>query len=267
MSSDVKKIEISSCDRVVFTSNAIRNKTNLRTIILRNIPNLSLENFSIYRNSFNKNQYLTVIIINSNIHKIPSFSFGGITQLAFVNVTIASISPFAFDSITNMNSIRFFATKINKIKSKAFNKISTNYLVINGCNFDSLSTRAFSNIYIKQTFFIMHSNISGLESGTFNIYYSKQFNVTNSNFNNLERRVFNMQTAVVLFRNVSFSRTVGNIFAGIRSPSRDLDRTPDFSLYSATFDCFDGLNLKINTNSFKADVENIHFKKSIEKCR
>lgn len=258
-------IEITNCKNVVFEANAIRNKTSLKSVTLKDISNLILEEFSIYKNVKHKHQTITVTIANSNIHRVPSFSFKGMSMLQLVNVTINHISPFAFNSITNMNSIRFFATKVNHIKSQAFRKITTQHLIMNGCNFNSVATKAFSNLYVKQNMFVMYSNFSHVKRNAFMIPYTKQMNITNSNFHDLKNGAFNIQTASISLRNVHFSKANAGVFANIRSP-RGLGQTPKFSLNFVTFSCFNGKNLKINRNSFQPDFKNVYFHTPDKKC-
>lgn len=269
--------KINDCPKVRFGSLAILNMRSIRHIELSNIDSLILEESSLEWkgfSSFNENSpSVRVTIQNSHINKIAASTFKGIfKEILFRNVVVGEIAPYAFTLTPDFEtkSMEFFNTSFNKIQPQAFKKFRTETLKFEECTFQTLPSRAFNEIYVKQKFIVSNSTFHAVTPYAFFVINPYDFRVVNTRINILEGEGFKVTTrGGCVFRNNIIYQINSGAFKGISVNREEVFTKQQIIFDSNTFVAYTSEFLNINQSSFEPKIINILIKskcdcKSIE---
>nr|XP_053632337.1 uncharacterized protein LOC128688519 [Cherax quadricarinatus] len=95
---------------------------SLRSLIIREVNTLSISTQAFL---YGLSRLSSVVIKNTNIPVIPSFSFGAlesIISIVFENVEIGTISSYAFSDLMHISYMKFVNSKIGNMERNAFGR-------------------------------------------------------------------------------------------------------------------------------------------------
>ncbi|XP_018331802.1 uncharacterized protein LOC108741477 [Agrilus planipennis] len=273
---DTFAINIKNCNSVKFGSEVIATSRNLRTIQLANINNLNFEESSLFWDGYAENinpfsyaqspEYadrtmpgLKISIINSTIHDIARYTFKGrMNEIVFKNVSIDQISSFAFTSLVQTVRVEFIDTAFKTIHPQAFKKFTTNNLLLSGDSFESVPSRAFSEVVVLESFSIKNCKFSRVYSSAFIIKDPRYFDILNSQFDILDGDGFKVTTrGDVGVKGNIFNITNGGAFLGIQLNMEQVAVEQKFIFDNDTFNALHGDTLVVDSIGFQPVYTNI----------
>ncbi|XP_046374900.2 uncharacterized protein LOC124148017 [Haliotis rufescens] len=154
--------------------NAFLDLTNLTQIHIADCTIGTLKSYS-FNGTYN---LIDVFIHHSNIRTVESFAFGKSTfakggKLNTYQLLVGTIESFAFDGISDLEGLTFYATNITTIESKAFHKISScESFQIYHSTIDNLKPLALDGFTEMKNVRIFSCTIMNLERDTLEAFQS-----------------------------------------------------------------------------------------------
>lgn len=209
-------IIIDGCSRVTFLPDTVRSLIQLRNVLLKNIGHVVINERALAWSPFPResemNPGLRIVIDNCTVDEISSHAVQGrVNDIVISDSRLANIKPFAFSSLTGVNSIEIIDNVFDNIEVQAFKKFTTANFLMKGGNVKTLPSRFLSDVEVTNLFRMEGVTVNYLYSLTFLVSAPKRVIIENNRFETLEGDVFHMTTrGPISFRN----NTVTNLKKG-----------------------------------------------------
>lgn len=220
MPSTATAIIIENCERVTFLSETARTLTQLRSVQLRNISNISISEralaWSPYSNNNEMNPGLRIEITNSTVYEISSHAIQGrVNDILISNSHILSLRPFAFSSLTGVKNIELTNNIFHNVEIQAFKKFTTSNFLLRGGSASSLPSRFLSDVEVTNFFRIEGVAIEILSSLTFLVSSPKRVLIENNIIDTLNADSFRISSrGPITFRNNTVTTVGKGAFLG-----------------------------------------------------
>ncbi|CAH2103303.1 unnamed protein product [Euphydryas editha] len=213
-------IAIEGCKRVIFLSETIRNLIQLRTIELRNVEYVVINERALAWSPFSRDNEvdlgISIKIINSTVNEISSYAIQGqINDILISDSKMINLKPFAFSSLTGVKSIELTNNVFTNIEIQAFKKFTTANFILRGGEARTLPSRFLSDVEVTNLFRIEGVTIDTLSSLTFLVSLPKRVLIENNIIRVLEGDSFHITSrGPVTFRNNTVSAVSKGAFLG-----------------------------------------------------
>ncbi|KAI8430610.1 hypothetical protein MSG28_000821 [Choristoneura fumiferana] len=200
-------IIIDGCARVYFLSDMARNLIQLRSVELRNVHHVYINERSLAWSPFSRendmNPGIRILIHNSTINEISSHAIQGrINDIVISNSQINMIKPYAFSNLAGVKNIELTDILFENIEIQAFKKFTTTNFLIRGGSVGTLPSRFLSDVEVTNLFRIDGLSIKYLYSLSFIISLPKRVLIENNMIDTLEGDGFHVNTrGPITFRN------------------------------------------------------------------
>lgn len=200
---------------------------------------------------------------NTSLEVLPSNVFhGDIEAIAFENVRIGQVSPFAFANLVGTNSITLDHCHIEVLEALAFKKFDVRFLhIIGGSLGDVLTSRVMNDIEVYDKFLLDGVRMGTVRSSAFIIRRTKTVAIQNCVIDSLESEAFDIGVRyTVLIKNNSLGNVAFGAFLSIRADTENRPVQP--SLLSLTFEnnsltSFEEGSLIFDRTSFRTELSNV----------
>ncbi|CAH0578388.1 unnamed protein product [Chrysodeixis includens] len=209
-------IIIDNCSRVTFLPDTVRSLIQLRTIELRNVNHVVINEralaWSPFSNRNEMNPGLRISINNCTIDEIASHAIQGrVNDVSITNSRIKVLKPFAFSSLVGLNNIELSDNIFENIEIQAFKKFAVENFLLRGGEISTLPSRFLSDVEVTNLFRIEGVTVKYLYSLTFLVNAPKRVLIESNNIDTLEGDGFHIVTrGPITFRN----NTVTNLRKG-----------------------------------------------------
>ncbi|XP_015122963.1 uncharacterized protein LOC107045273 [Diachasma alloeum] len=269
LSSFTNWITIRNCPSVILMNSSLAKMTNLRSIELLDINNLTLftESFELSP----KTMRTSVSIRSSSIEVLPSYTFrGDMEAISFENVQINLVNAFAFANLAGTETLRLEDCRFEIIEEQAFKKFDVNYLhIIRGTLGSEVPSRAMNDIEVFTTFRLDGVQMGLVKSSAFVIKKPKTVSIQNCIIESLEAGAFDIAaTGGVHIKNNTFRNLVTGSFLGIRGDPEDAgirsNSNYDITFTNNTLDYFEEGSVMFNRDSFKPVIDNVFINRTCD---
>lgn len=209
-------IIIDNCSRVTFLPDTVRSLIQLRNIELRNVDHVVINERALSWSPFSTlnemNPGLRISIANSTIDEIASHAIQGrVNDVVISNSRIKVLKPFAFSSLTGVNTIDLQDNVFDNIEIQAFKKFTVDNFMVRGGSINTLPSRFLSDVEVTNLFRMEGVSVKYLYSLTFLVSSPKRVLIESNTIETLEGDGFHIVTrGPVTFRN----NTVTNLRKG-----------------------------------------------------
>ncbi|KAL0130971.1 hypothetical protein PUN28_002511 [Cardiocondyla obscurior] len=264
LSAHTSRIAVSNCSSVILTNSSLVSMTELRSVDLANVANLTL-----VRQSFELSQYSSrtrISVRNSSIDVMPSFVFrGDIEAITFENVRIGQLSAFSFANLIHTENIRLENCHIETTEAQAFKKFDVDYLhVIGGTFGDQMPSRTMNDIEVYRKFMLDGVKLGVVRSNAFIVRSPRTVAIQNCVIDNLESEAFDVTAhGAVIVKNNTFGSISVGAFLGIRAdrenrpPSASSSTTHDLTFKNNSITSFEEGSLMFDRASFRPQLDNL----------
>lgn len=270
-------IIIDGCSRVIFLSDTIRNLIQLRSVEVRNVPYVIINERSLDWSPPNidleNNPGIRITIDNSTVNEIASHAIRGrVDNILISNSRLNIIKPFAFSSLTGVSKVELTNNDFININIQAFKKFTTTNFILRGGSIKSLPSRFLSDVEVTDRLHIEGVSVEYVSSLTFLVSMPRRVLIDSNIFGILEGDAFNVTTTgPITFRNNTLTTVRRGAFFGfsalprvtsIKGPQELLidnstmqEVTPDSLMYNRNSLTLriDGLNLNVSCTCDLAD--------------
>lgn len=209
-------IIIDNCSRVTFLPDTVRSLIQLRNIELRNVDHVVINERALSWSPFSTlnemNPGLRISITNSTIDEIASHAIQGrVNDVVISNSRIKVLKPFAFSSLTGVNTIDLQDNVFDNIEIQAFKKFTVDNFMVRGGSINTLPSRFLSDVEVTNLFRMEGVSVKYLYSLTFLVSSPKRVLIESNTIETLEGDGFHIVTrGPITFRN----NTVTNLRKG-----------------------------------------------------
>lgn len=209
-------IIIDNCSRVTFLPDTVRSLIQLRNIELRNVNHVVINERALSWSPFSTlnemNPGLRISITNSTIDEIASHAIQGrVNDVVISNSRIKVLKPFAFSSLTGVNTIDLQDNVFENIEIQAFKKFTVDNFMLRGGSINTLPSRFLSDVEVTNLFRMEGVSVKYLYSLTFLVSSPKRVLIESNTIETLEGDGFHIVTrGPITFRN----NTVTNLRKG-----------------------------------------------------
>lgn len=209
-------IIIDNCSRVTFLPDTVRSLIQLRNIELRNVDHVVINERALSWSPFSTlnemNPGLRISITNSTIDEIASHAIQGrVNDVVISNSRIKVLKPFAFSSLTGVNTIDLQDNVFDNIEIQAFKKFTVDNFMLRGGSINTLPSRFLSDVEVTNLFRMEGVSVKYLYSLTFLVSSPKRVLIESNTIETLEGDGFHIVTrGPITFRN----NTVTNLRKG-----------------------------------------------------
>lgn len=254
---------MSNCSSVILTNSSLISMTELRSVDLANVANLTL-----VRQSFELSQYSSrtrITVRNSSIDVMPSFVFrGDIEAIAFENVRIGQLSAFSFANLIHTENIRLENCRVETTEAQAFKKFDVGYLhVIDSTFGDQMPSRTMNDIEVYHKFMLDGVRVGVVRSNAFIVRGPRTVAIQNCVIDNLESEAFDVTAhGAVIIKNNTFGSISVGAFLGIRAdretrPSSSSTMSHDLIFKNNSVRNFEEGSLMFDRTSFRPELDNL----------
>jgi hypothetical protein len=239
---------------------------------VRQVEFINIEGLIIDSNAFSWNETLALVqypqpglvvsITNSSILEIPSYAFNGhITGITFNNVSIGTISSYAFASLYNTEKLEFTECYVTTFEAQAFKKFSVEKLHIIGGHFrDSVPSRTWVDLEVHNELLIERVTIETLRSSAFVIHGPKSFRLYGNSFDNVEGEAFRIKMhGRTLIQNNVFKTLAKGAFISVSTEDFviKMKGLQTLNFKNNTIGYFESGCLMFNMTSFQVQLDDV----------
>lgn len=214
-------ITVEGCKRVIFLSETIRDLVQLRTIELRNIGYVVINERALAWSPFSRDNEvdlgISIRIINSTVNEISSYAIQGhINDILISDSKMITLKPYAFSSLTGVKSIELANNVFTNVEIQAFKKFTTANFILRGGEARTLPSRFLSDVEVTNLFRIEGVTIDTLSSLTFLVSLPKRVLIESNIISVLEGDSLHITSkGPVTFRNNTVSTVSKGAFLGL----------------------------------------------------
>lgn len=188
-----------NCDRVTFLPDTVRQLIQLRSIELRDIDHVVINeralSWSPFSNQNVMNPGLRISINNCTVDEIASHAIQGrINDIIISNSRIKVLRPFAFSSLVGVNSIELSDNTFENIDIQTFKKFTVDNFIMRGGEINTLPSRFLSDVEITNLFRMEGVTIKYMYSLTFLVNLPKRVLIESNHIDTIESDAFHIVT-------------------------------------------------------------------------
>ena len=219
----VQMVRLSKFRRLKLQQNSLsfNELQSLRVIIIENVAELEIENFSAMRSESllsdspkrsTTQTHRSIQIIKTKIDTIPAnFLSGNLAEINVTNCTINSIESEAFNKLPNLKNLILVANEIGAIINGAFQDSKTQYLRVGRNTIDDIQDGAF-NISVVVEAVVSDNTINHVKSESFNLSSPNAFKLSNNIISNVYRHAFHFKSLKVEIMSNTFHQLLDHAF-------------------------------------------------------
>lgn len=278
---DIGSMSISNCHSVRFNSNSISRMRNLRYIEIRDSTLHFGESSFLWEgyvlnnddNNYDNNQQdwwdyspavptLKVIIDRCNVKDVGSFAFQGkISEISVTNSVIENVQAFAWSRIRFNNNFQIINSRILNISPQSLKKFPTTQLTLDSVQFDTIPSRAFSEVIVRDHLLINNITANRIRSSAFTISGPKKTDILNNKIDIVEGGAFRLYTrGGVTVKNNEFKQVHEYAFKEISVELNQVTGRQFVEFTNNTITEFHKDSLSVNATSFDAKYSDITLK-------
>lgn len=259
----ISSITVDNCQHVRIAGRSIHDITPLRTVTLKNIPNLVLEREAFFwdtttiRPSYDESG-IDISITNSSISELESEVFKGhLNSISLNNVNITTVAALAFANTAIMGKIEFTNCFIQRFTQKSFNKLILDSFVIEGGYIGTFPSNTINAVEVQNTLRFEGVYFHNIKSSALRATEAKSFKLRSCKITTLEGEAFQIATKGDIFID---DNIIDNIhegaFLGIHLDPREItQKTLVFE--NNTFTWFEDGSLSLNTSKIKVIFDRV----------
>ncbi|KAI5636988.1 hypothetical protein NE865_10288 [Phthorimaea operculella] len=269
-------IVIDGCEQVQFLSGTVRNLPHLRSVQIRNVDNLVIQERALAwtppNTNLENNPGIRILIQNSTVNEIAPYAIQGrVNSIVITESRINVMKPFAFSSLSGVTNVELSNNEYDNIEVQTFKNFATTNFVFRGGHINTLPSRFLSDVEVTSQFLMEGVTVRNMFSLTFRVSSPERVTIQNNNIGVLEGDAFHIVTrGPITFRNNTVISVRKGAFFGfsvhpevtnVKGPQQllidnntILDMMPSSLIFNSSLtQRVDGLNLNVSCSCVLAE--------------